>query len=60
MERDAVRCRIRNHLICKAGNKVIAVTPLSYIEDIRHLCSDITKSLVIREERSNEKNFIEF
>lgn len=39
LERDAVRCRILNHLICMTGNKVIAVTPLSYIEDIRYLFS---------------------
>lgn len=39
MERDAVRCRILNHLVCKNGNKVIAVTPLSYIKDIRYLFS---------------------
>lgn len=39
MERDAIRCHILNHLISKTENKVIAVTPLSYIEDIRHLFS---------------------
>ncbi len=39
LERDAVRCRILNQLVCKTGNKVIAVTPLSYIEDIRSLFS---------------------
>lgn len=39
LERDAVRCRILNHLVCKNGNKVIAVTPLSYIKDIRYLLS---------------------
>lgn len=38
-ERDAVRCRILNHLASRNGNKVIAVTPLSYIKDIRHLFS---------------------
>lgn len=37
MKRDAIRCRILNHLICKRGNKVIAVTPLSYINGIRCL-----------------------
>lgn len=39
LERDAVRCRILNHLVCRSGNKVIAVTPLSYTEDIRYLFS---------------------
>ena len=39
LERDAVRCRILNHLVCKAENKVIAVTPLSYIKDIEYLFS---------------------
>lgn len=39
LERDTVRCRILNHLVCINGNKVIAVTPLSYIKDIRHLFS---------------------
>ena len=39
MKRDAIRCRILNHLICKRGNKVIAVTPLSYINGIRCLFS---------------------
>lgn len=39
LERDAVRCRILNHLVCGNGNKVIAVTPLSYIKDIRYLFS---------------------
>lgn len=39
LERDAVRCRILNHLVGKNGNKVIAVTPLSYIKDIRYLFS---------------------
>lgn len=39
LERDAVRCRILNQLVCNAGNKVIAVTPLSYIKDIRYLFS---------------------
>lgn len=39
LERDALRCRILDHLVCKAENKVIAVTPLSYIEDIRYLFS---------------------
>lgn len=39
MERDAVRCRILNHLIRKHGNKVIAVAPLSYINDIQCLFS---------------------
>lgn len=39
MERDAVRCRILNHLVCNHGNKVIAVTPLSYINNIRRLFS---------------------
>jgi len=38
-ERDAVRCRILNNLVCRDGNKVIAVTPLSYIRDIRYLFS---------------------
>lgn len=38
-ERDAIRCRILNQLADKPGNKVIAVTPLSYINDIRHLFS---------------------
>lgn len=37
LERDTVRCRILNHLVCKKGNKVIAVPPLSYIKDIRYL-----------------------
>lgn len=39
MKRDAIRCRILNHLVCKHGNKVIAVTPLSYINDIQCLFS---------------------
>lgn len=39
LERDAIRCRILNHLVCKTGNKVIAVTPLSYIRDIKYLFS---------------------
>lgn len=39
MKRDAVRCRILNHLVCRNENKVIAVTPLSYTKDIRHLFS---------------------
>ncbi len=39
LERDAVRCRILNHLVCRSGNKVIAVTPLSYTKDIRYLFS---------------------
>lgn len=39
MKRDAIRCRIFNRLVCKRGNKVIAVTPLSYINDIRCLFS---------------------
>ncbi len=38
-EHDAIRCRILNDLVRKDGNKVIAVTPLSYIEDIRYLFS---------------------
>lgn len=38
-ERDAVRCRILRQLVCKTENKVIAVTPLSYIKDIRYLFS---------------------
>lgn len=39
LEHDTIRCRILNRLICKSGNKVIAVTPLSYIKDIRYLFS---------------------
>lgn len=39
LERDTVRCRILNQLVCMNGNKVIAVTPLSYIKDIRYLFS---------------------
>ena len=39
LERDALRCRILDHLVCKAENKVIAVTPLSYIKNIRYLFS---------------------
>ena len=39
LERDAVRCRILNHLVCRSGNKVIAVTPLSCTKDIRYLFS---------------------
>lgn len=38
-ERDAVRCRILGRLVCRNGNKVIAVTPLSHIKAIRHLFS---------------------
>lgn len=37
LERDAIRCRILKSLVCKPGNKVIAVAPLSYIKDIRCL-----------------------
>ena len=39
LERDAVRCRILNHLVRRRGNKVIAVTPLSCTKDIRYLFS---------------------
>lgn len=39
LERDSIRCRILNQLVSKAGNKVIAVTPLSHIQDIRYLFS---------------------
>lgn len=38
-ERDAIRCRILNYLVRKNGNKVIAVSPLSYIKDIKYLFS---------------------
>lgn len=38
-ERDTVRCRILNHLVGRNENKVIAVTPLSYVKDIRYLFS---------------------
>ena len=39
LERDSIRCRILNQLVCKAENKVIAVTPLSHIQDIKYLFS---------------------
>ena len=39
LERDEVRCRILTHLVCRSGNKVTAVTPLSCIKDIRYLFS---------------------
>lgn len=39
LERDTIRCRILNHLVCMNGSKVIAVTPLSCIKDIRYLFS---------------------
>ena len=39
LERDAIRCRILKSLVCKPGNKVIAVAPLSYIKNIRYLFS---------------------
>lgn len=39
LERDTVRCRILNHLAGMTGNKVIAVSPLSCIKDIRYLFS---------------------
>lgn len=38
-ERDALRCHILNSLVAKPGNKVIAVTPLSYPDTIRYLFS---------------------
>lgn len=39
MERDTIRCSIINHLVCMPGNKVITVTPLSFIKDILYLFS---------------------
>lgn len=38
-ERDFVRCDIINSLVSIPANKVIAVTPLSYITPIQHLFS---------------------
>ena len=38
-ERDQIRCSLINSLIAKEGNKVIAVTPLSYIQDIQAIFS---------------------
>ena len=38
-ERDQIRCKLINSLVRKNGNKVIAVTPLSYAENIQHLFS---------------------
>lgn len=39
LERDSVRCRILNHIVCKPGNKVVAVAPLSYTKEIQYLFS---------------------
>lgn len=39
LERDSIRCHILNQLVYKAGNKVIAVSPLSHIQNIVHLFS---------------------
>lgn len=36
-ERDHIRCQLIHFLVSLNGNKVIAVTPLSYIQDIQSL-----------------------
>lgn len=38
-ERDKMRCVLVNSLVSHKGNKVIAITPLSYIQTIRPLLS---------------------
>lgn len=38
-ERDQIRCDLINSLIARKGDKIIAVTPLSYIKTIRPLLS---------------------
>jgi shikimate kinase len=38
-ERDKIRCELITSLISKRGNKVIAVTPLSYFESLHSLLS---------------------
>jgi shikimate kinase len=39
-ERDKIRCSLIHLLLGKKGNKVIAITPLSYIKDFRSLFFD--------------------
>lgn len=36
-ERDQLRCNLLNALHCISGNKVVAVTPISYIDGIKSL-----------------------
>ncbi len=41
-ERDQMRCKLIKKIILRKGNKVIAVTPLSYIQDIQRRLNDPT------------------
>lgn len=39
-ERDQIRCKLIKKIIARKGNKVIAVTPLSYMQDIQRRIND--------------------
>ncbi|MDO4556924.1 MAG: shikimate kinase [Lachnospiraceae bacterium] len=41
-ERDQIRCKLIKKIIARKGNKVIAVTPLSYMQDIQRRLNDPT------------------
>lgn len=41
-ERDQMRCKLIKKIISRKGNKVIAVTPLSYMQDIQRRLNDPT------------------